>query len=156
MFFQNPCGSQRRREILETNARAEKNRYSIPEELRRTGNKEGTTRVISNDPRGLGAKLHFYTPRKKILHQENYLRNRKRKNKQLWNIYNFSEDQKKRMIFYREGIVISPKFSLKNNILKARVVHLVSARPSVHEVLNLIPGDITSLFQLLSFLCSFD
>ena len=38
----------------------------------------------------------------------------------------------------------------------ARVAQLVSARPSVHEVPSSIPGDITSLFQLLSFLCSFD
>ena len=33
---------------------------------------------------------------------------------------------------------------------------LVSAWPSVHEVPSSIPGDIASLFQLLSFLCSFD
>ena len=38
----------------------------------------------------------------------------------------------------------------------ARVAKLVSARPSVREVPSSIPGDIASLFQLLSFLCSFD
>ena len=37
---------------------------------------------------------------------------------------------------------------------KPRVTHLVSALPSVHKVTSSIPGDITSLFQLLSFLCS--
>ena len=41
-------------------------------------------------------------------------------------------------------------------ITGARVAQLVSARPSVREVPSSIPGDITSLFQLLSFLCSFD
>ena len=38
----------------------------------------------------------------------------------------------------------------------ARVQSWFSARPSVREVPSSIPGDITSLFQLLSFLCSFD
>ena len=39
----------------------------------------------------------------------------------------------------------------------ARVAwQLVSAWPSVHEVPSSIAGDIASLFQLLSFLCSFD
>ena len=32
----------------------------------------------------------------------------------------------------------------------------LSARPSVYEVLSSIPGNFTSSFQLLSFLCSFD
>ena len=38
----------------------------------------------------------------------------------------------------------------------ARVAQLVSAQPSVREVPSPIPGVNTSLFQLLSFLCSFD
>ena len=38
----------------------------------------------------------------------------------------------------------------------ARVQSWLSARPSEREVPSSIPGDITSLFQLLSFLCSFD
>ena len=38
----------------------------------------------------------------------------------------------------------------------ARVQSWFSARPSEREVPSSIPGDITSLFQLLSFLCSFD
>jgi len=41
-------------------------------------------------------------------------------------------------------------------LLGARVAQLLSAQPSVLEVPNSIPGDITPLFQLLSFLCSFD
>ena len=36
------------------------------------------------------------------------------------------------------------------------VVQLVTARPSVREVSRSIPGDITSLFQFFSFLCSFN
>ena len=39
---------------------------------------------------------------------------------------------------------------------RAKVAQLVSAWPSVRGVPSSIPGDITSLFQLLSFLCSFD
>ena len=38
----------------------------------------------------------------------------------------------------------------------ARVQSWFSARPSVREVPSSIPGDITSLFQLGFFLCSFD
>ena len=38
----------------------------------------------------------------------------------------------------------------------ARVQSWSSARPSVREVPSSIPGDITSLFQLGFFLCSFD
>ena len=42
-------------------------------------------------------------------------------------------------------------------LTEARVAwQLVSAWSSVHEVPTSIPGDMTSLFQLLSFLCSFD
>ena len=33
------------------------------------------------------------------------------------------------------------------------MAELVSARPSVREVLSSIPLDMTSFFQLLSFLC---
>ena len=36
----------------------------------------------------------------------------------------------------------------------ARVAQLVSAQPSVREIPSSIPGVNTSLFQLLSFLCS--
>ena len=38
----------------------------------------------------------------------------------------------------------------------ARVQSWFSPRPSVREVPSSIPGDITSLFQLGFFLCSFD
>ena len=38
----------------------------------------------------------------------------------------------------------------------ARAQSWFSARPSVREVPSSIPGDITSLFQLGFFLCSFD
>ena len=41
-------------------------------------------------------------------------------------------------------------------LIAARVAQLVSARPSVREVPSSIRGDIISLFQILSFLCSFD
>ena len=39
---------------------------------------------------------------------------------------------------------------------RAKVAKLVSAWPSVRGVPSSIPGDITSSFQLLSFLCSFN
>ena len=44
----------------------------------------------------------------------------------------------------------------ESSVLPTRVAQLVSARPSMREVPSSIPGDITSLSQLLSFLCSFD
>ena len=37
-----------------------------------------------------------------------------------------------------------------------RTVSLIGGRPSVREVLSSILGDITYLFRLLSFLCSFN
>ena len=40
----------------------------------------------------------------------------------------------------------------ENKFVGDRVAQLDSARPSVREV----PGDITSLIRLLSFLCSFN
>ena len=50
------------------------------------------------------------------------------------------------------GVFVSATF-----LTGARVAwQLVSAWPSVHEVPSSIPGDIAALFQLLSFLCSFD
>ena len=52
----------------------------------------------------------------------------------------------------QHGVFVSATF-----LTGARVAwQLVSAWPSVHEVPSSIPGDIASLFQLLSFLCSFD
>ena len=48
------------------------------------------------------------------------------------------------------------KFMLKKEEEAARVAQLVSARPSMRVVPSSIPGDITSLCQLLSFLCSFN
>ena len=44
----------------------------------------------------------------------------------------------------------------RESLIAARVAQLVSARPSVREVPISIRGDIISLFQILSFLCSFD
>ena len=41
-------------------------------------------------------------------------------------------------------------------LFAARMAQLGSARPSEREVPSSIPDDITSLFQLLSFLSSFD
>ena len=41
-------------------------------------------------------------------------------------------------------------------LFAARMAQLGSARSSEREVPSSIPDDITSLFQLLSFLCSFD
>ena len=52
-------------------------------------------------------------------------------------------------IFITVIIVIQLKQSV-------RVQSWFSARPSVREVPSSIPGDNTSLFQLLSFLYSFD
>ena len=74
MFFQNHCRSLRRRRSWEqTWGRKKKIQY--PEEFGKNWKQGGNpTRVISSGPPGLGAKLHCYTPRKKILHQENYLR----------------------------------------------------------------------------------
>ena len=37
-------------------------------------------------------------------------------------------------------------------VCRARVVQLVSVQPLVYEVPSSIPSDLTSLFQLLSFL----
>ena len=52
----------------------------------------------------------------------------------------------------QHGVFVSATF-----LTGARVAwQLVSAWPSVHEVPSSIPGDNASLFQLLSFLCSFD
>ena len=41
-------------------------------------------------------------------------------------------------------------------LIAGRMAQLGSARPSERDVPNSIPDDITSLFQLVSFLCSFD
>ena len=48
------------------------------------------------------------------------------------------------------------KHDKKEALVVAWAAQLVSARPSVREVPSVIPGDITSAFHLLSFLCSFD
>ena len=71
-----------------------------------------------------------------------------------------------KMIFYahalkhKKGFTLSFVLKLKVRVFgtrnEARVAQLVSARPSVGEVPSSIRGDIISLFQILSFLCSFD
>ena len=56
---------------------------------------------------------------------------------------------------FTKGILIIYISSLYN-IMEQELAQLVSARPSVYEDPISIPHSITSLFQLLPFLCSFD
>ena len=154
MFFQNSLADRSVGEDPGNKSEGLENKYSIPKELGRTGNKKGIQRAWSQVTReGWGQNFiltfqetKFYTKEiiwnwREIGPRGDTLRNWKRENKQLWNIHNFSEDRNKRMIFYRERIVISPKFSLQNNVLwePARVAHLVSAGPSMCEVPTPIP-----------------
>ena len=58
----------------------------------------------------------------------------------------------------KQGFEVTPGNQTRNLLTKGRPpsAQLVSAQPSVREVPSSIPGDITSLFQLLSCLCSFN
>ena len=109
MFFQNHCRSLRRRRSWEQ-TRGRKKQIQYPEELERTGNKEGIQRAWSRVTCEVWGQKFIVTLQEKnstprrlsetdwreIGSSGDTLRNLKGKNKQLWNIHNFSEDWNKK------------------------------------------------------------
>ena len=161
MFFQNSLTDRSVGEDPGNKREGVENKYSIPKGIGKNWKQErNPTRVISSDPRGLGAKLHSYIPRNKNSTQRKLSEKLKRnwvqwwhleklkaykKKKQLWNIHNFSEKTKE---WY---VIVKGSWFLRNFLFKTTFYR---SRQGWHiwlvRSLRWARSRLRSLFQLLS------
>ena len=160
MFFQNSLTDRSVGEDPGNKREGVENKYSIPRGIGKNWKQErDPTRVISSDPRGLGAKLHSYIPRNKNSAQRKLSEKLKRnwvqwwhleklkayKKKQLWNIHNFSEETKE---WY---VIVKGSWFLRNFLFKTTFYR---SRQGWHiwlvRSLRCARSRLWSLFQLLS------